>query len=231
MAKLVIDRSKWRRGGNAENKENGFIDRWLLCYPDLVVPRYNRREMTEETIQWYSDYLIGFFDYIRNTYVQYSETGILIPHMGRFTAEADREWERIFNKITDLQNSDSENEYMKSILPKQKSYVARFALLLNTLYAYDNNQNPEQICLKAILGAEKLSDYFIMMAKKNKIDNLETNEIKNAIKKSGKTDAQSQFVEIYNKNKKVNKSKTAMELNVTRQTITNWIKEIESVKV
>ena len=38
-----------------ENKDNGFMDRMLLTYPDLKVDKYSDKEMSNETIQWYSD--------------------------------------------------------------------------------------------------------------------------------------------------------------------------------
>jgi hypothetical protein len=215
----------------SENKENGFIDRWLLCYPELQVERYNEEEISEKLLEWYKNYIISLFNNIRDNWVKFDDYGNIINYKCRFNEESKKEWIRIFNKITDLQNSENENEYLKSILPKQKSYVARFALLLNVLYCYDDgNTNPDYVTKKAILGAEKLSDYFIKMAKKNKIETMEQNEIKDTIKRSGKTNTYEQFEAIYKANKNINKTKIAEELSVSRQTITTWMKEIESVK-
>lgn len=210
-----------------ENKDNGFIDRWLLCYPDMEVERYNDNEMSSEILEWYSEYIKGLYDNIKNNWVKKDEYDNQIPHIARFEPEAKKEWIRIFNKITDLQNSESENEYMKSILPKQKSYVARFALLLNCLYHYDQNIDPNIVTLKSIQNAEKLSDYYIKMAKKNKMETMEDTEIRAAIKSSGKLTAQEQFVAAYTLNPDLNRSKIAENLNVSRVTINNWIKKIE----
>ena len=121
----------------------------------------------------------------------------------------------------------NENEYMKSILPKQKSYVARFALLLNVLYAYDSGVNPNLISKKTIQNASRLSDYYIKMAKKNKIESIEEAEIKTAIKNSGKISAQEQFMAAYAQNPDLNRSKIAETLNVSRSTIKNWLKQLE----
>ena len=76
--------------------------------------------MSEELIQWYSNYIMSLFDNIRNMWIQYDEAGNTVPFLARWSKDANKEWKRIFNKITDLQNSETENEYMKSILPKQK---------------------------------------------------------------------------------------------------------------
>ena len=55
--------------------------------------------------------------------------------------DAKSEWKRIFNEITELQNNDNESEYMKSIYPKQKAYIPRFALLnvFNSFFNDDMN--------------------------------------------------------------------------------------------
>ena len=125
-----------------------------------------------------------------------------------------------------IENSDNENEYMKSILPKQKSYVIRFSLLLEVLDSYDKDFNTYfEITKKSILSAEKLSDYFILMAKKNKVDSLENKEIKDTIKKSGKTSSKDKFISILESGAKINKSKIAIELNISRVTLNKWENE------
>lgn len=211
----------------AENKDNGFIDRWLLCYPDVDVDRYNDKEMSEQILSWYSDYIIGLFDTVKNRLIKFDEFNNQIPFFVRFDEEAKKEWIRIFNKITDLQNSENENEYMKSILPKQKSYVARFSLLLNCLYAYESGGNWDIVQKKAVTNSEKLSDYYIKMAKKNKLETIEESEIRKSIKNSGKISAQDQFTAAYTQNPNLNRSKLAENLNVSRVTINKWIKQIE----
>ena len=210
-----------------ENKDNGFLDRWLLCYPDLDVELYNDNEMDQEFLEWYHEYIVGLFDNVKNKWFTQDEYGNQINHICRFDDEAKKEWISIFNKITALQNSENENEYMKSILPKQKSYVARFALLLNVLYAYDSGVNPNLISKKTIQNASRLSDYYIKMAKKNKIESIEEAEIKTAIKNSGKISAQEQFMAAYAQNPDLNRSKIAETLNVSRSTIKNWLKQLE----
>lgn len=212
-----------------ENKDNGFIDRILLCYPELEVERYNESEMDESLLNWYKEYIVGLFDVIRNKIVKYDEFGNILSELIQFTPESKKEWVRIFNKITDLQNSDTENEYMKSILPKQKSYVARFSLLLNVLYSYHDGTPMYEIQKKAILGAEKLSDYFINMAKKNKFDAMEQSEMTETIKASGKRTPRDKFEAIYAENPDINRTKVADQLNVSRVTINNWIKAIKKV--
>jgi hypothetical protein len=79
-------------------------------------------------------------------------------------------WIDKFNEISNKQNSENENEYFKSMYPKQKSYIPRFALILNVLFCtIDDKYSIDVICDKAMEGAIKLSDYFVAHAKKNKI--------------------------------------------------------------
>jgi hypothetical protein len=173
---------------------------------------------------------MAMFDSILNSWLRYDDFGNILPFLAKWDKEAKIEWVRIFNKITDLQNSETENEYMKSILPKQKSYVCRFALLMNILYSFNDNIASDVIVKKSILSAEKLSDYFIRMAKKNKFENIEDSVINDVIRVSRKITAKDQFLAIYESDKNFNRTRVADKLNVSRATILNWIKEIEGGK-
>ena len=77
---------------------------------------------------------------------------------------------------------------------------------------------------------KKLGDYFILMAKKNKFQSMEHAEMIDAIKFSGKRTSFEQFQVLLSANPKLNKSKVAEQLNVSRQTINNWEKRAEKCK-
>jgi len=211
-----------------ENKDNGFIDRMLLCLPDLKVENYNDDEIPLEFLQWYSDYVISFYDGIKNYVTGYNNENEIEPVVARFNDEAKNEWVRIFNSITSDQNSDEENEYMKSMLPKQKSYIPRFALLLNTLNSYNKAgslTDYQTITKQSILDAEKLSKYFISMAKKIKIGSTEANEYKKVIKANSDKSTKEKFFEMFKINPELNKSDAAELLGVSRKQIYKYIKE------
>lgn len=211
-----------------ENKESGFLDRMLFSFPDLKVEQYNDKEMKQEYLQWYEDYMINFYENLKDLIV-YNDDGEIEPHTARFSEDAKKQWIRIFNDITKVQNSDLENEYMKSMLPKQKSYIPRFSLILNTLAS---NEDPnivlDQIEEKSMLKAEKLSRYFIAMAKKIKADSQEANDIKKVVFKNSEKSEYDKFLAVYEKDNKISKTKLANILNVSRQTIYNYIKEYEN---
>jgi len=142
------------------------------------------------------------------------------PNIAFFSPEAKIEWSRIFNEITEIQNSDAENEYMKSMLPKQKTYIPRFSLLLNTLSnLYVNNGNILLISKESILKAEKLSNYFIAMAKKIKINSIDNNELKKVINLNQNKTIKDKVLEVFKENPEFNRAELAELLGVSRKTI------------
>jgi hypothetical protein len=211
---------------NEENKDNGFIDRMLLCYPDLVVDEYNENELSYDVINWYNDYIINFYNSIRSGVVEYDLDDEIKPVIALMDTEAKVEWKRIFNKITGQQNSDDENEYMKSMLPKQKSYIPRFALLINCITVFDTDQPLpalKTINKASILAAEKLSDYFITMSKKIKISSNEIADIKNMLRLNMSKPKHEQFLELFKVNPNLNRSEVAEKLQVSRKTVQQWV--------
>ena len=66
--------------------------------------------------------------------------------------------------------------------PKQKSYIPRFALILNVLFCTIDDKYSidfKIIEADAMKGAIKLSDYFVATAKKIKFEKSEMTRLKN----------------------------------------------------
>jgi hypothetical protein len=211
-----------------ENKENGFMDRMLLCYPDLIVEEWNDDELEESLIEWYRSGIIAFYEQIKNSFTRKDKEMEIIPNIFKFSADAKIEFKRIFNTITATQNDDDENEYMKSMLPKQKSYIPRFALLIDIVNKFFNNQSYDvlEISKESVLKAERLSNYFIETAKKIKINSTEINDLKKIIFKNDGADKFSQFKKMYENNPELNKKDVAEMLGVSRKCIYEWIKKV-----
>jgi hypothetical protein len=212
-----------------ENKDNGFMDRMLLCYPELSVDKWNDEELTSDVIDWYRSAIITFYEYIKKSFTKLDEEMDIVPNLFRFSKEAKIEFERIFNRITDHQNNDDENEYMKSMLPKQKSYIPRFALLIDVMNKVFNNVDCNEdlfISKESVLKAEKLSNYFIANAKKIKINSTEMIEYKKIINKNEGVDKFSQFKKLYEANNELNKKEVAELLGVSRKCIYEWVKKV-----
>ena len=211
-----------------ENKDNGFMDRMLLSFPDATVENYNDEELDYNLIKWYSDSIQRFFDVIRLNLLR-NEEGDIVPTRVLFSSEAKQEWKRIFNKITSHQNDEDENEYLKSMYPKQKSYIPRFALLINCFDSvYNDEINVLYIEKSSILKAELLSNYFIQTAKKIKYESKEMNDLKTASKKAETT--VDKLKAIHKADPDFNRSKVAELLGVSRQQIIRLLKKIEETE-
>jgi hypothetical protein len=207
-----------------ENKDNGFIDRMLLVFPKMEIEKYNSKEISIEVYTWYSDFIIEMYNSVQKQMIKYNEDGTIDPYLCRFDSEALIEWERIYNKITDIQNSDEESEYFKSMLPKQKDYIPRFALILNILNCIETGEPFQDISKKSILDAEKLSDYFSNEARKIKQDSLATNEVKKVIKTNENKSNKEKAIEIFKANPSFKKSDIAHLLGISRQLVNKYLK-------
>lgn len=208
-----------------ENKDNGFVDRMLLSYPELVVNPYSDKDIDQDLLEWFNNSMIKFFDTIKYKVIDFDQDGEIKPNVAYFDKEAKKEWVRIFNEITEIQNSDSENEYMKSMLPKQKTYIPRFALILNAINnLYDNSGDILLISKESMLKAEKLSKYFIAMAKKIKINSIENQDLKKLINNNQNKTIKEKILEVYKENPEFNRVELAEILGISRKTIYKHLK-------
>lgn len=208
-----------------ENKDNGFMDRMLISYPEATIEQYNENELEYELLEWYKNAMVMFFNKCKS-WIKYDDHKVIDSYTVTFTPEAKTEWIRIFNKISAIQNSDDESEYLKSMYPKQKSYIPRFALLINTINAEFNDEYDIRYIHKdSILKAERLSDYFVNCAKKVRVDNAEEKQISTVIKE-GKTNAD-KIKLIFDQDPDFNRSKTAEKLGVSVRYVRQILKDLK----
>lgn len=208
-----------------ENKDNGFIDRMLTCFPELEVDHYNENEMSEDILTWYNDYIVTFYQVVKRELIEYTNEGEIQSYICKFDNEAKKEWKRIFNDITKVQNSEFENEYMKSMLPKQKSYIPRFALMIHLFDYYDCHKGEMlSISKDSVFKAEKLSKYFVNMAKKIKIDSAVKNDAKKVIFNHKDKTNKEKCMEIIKSNPDIDKKDLAELLGVSLQMIYKYLK-------
>jgi hypothetical protein len=210
-----------------ENKDNGFMDRMLLSFPDSKIELYNENELQYELLEWYKDNIICFYDTIK-TVIQRDKDNNIESLTAKFDDEAKKEWMRIFNEISNFQNDDNENEYLKSMYPKQKSYIPRFALIIHAFNEFfSSGGNTLLITKDSVLKAEKLSKYFIATAKKVKVNSVEVSNIKTTAK-GGKNNFEKLKL-IYEENPDFNRSQTAELLGISRMQINRLLKQIQGV--
>jgi len=211
-----------------ENKDNGFMDRMLLCYPDLKIDHYNDNEISDDILKWYKEIVISFYDTIKSV-IKRDDEGDITPLTAKFSEDAKTEWKRIFNEMTDIQNNEEENEYLKSMFPKQKSYIPRFACLIHVFDEFfSEGGNTLLISKESVLKAEKLSKYFIATAKKIKVNSVDVSKLKNTITANKGKNEKEKLFEIWKLNDKFNRSETAELLGISKRSVFNWVKEFDS---
>ena len=210
-----------------ENKDSGFIDRMLFSYPELMPADYCEREMEQEHLDWYSDYIVSFYESVKKN-INYTKDNEIEPSIIRFSKDANKEWIKIHNKIISHQKSDEENEYMKSMYPKQISYIPRFALIIHSLSCREDSKKDFNLVSKdSVIKAEMLSNYFVAMSKKIKGQSNIRNDIGYAISlMKGKSDYD-KFKSVYSSNNNISKSVIADKLGISRQSVYNYIKKYE----
>lgn len=213
-----------------ENKDNGFVDRMLLSYPEADVPYFNEDEIDPNLLLWYKESVINMFDSL-NDIAEKSrdndEERNIVPHICYFSADAKKEWVRIFNSITDIQNSEDESEYIKSMYPKLKSYIPRFALIIHILDSFFNDDGIVlEVQKSSVIKAEMLANYFIGNSKNVKINSKEVNEIRRISSKKETT--YEKIISLYENDKDFNRTKVAEMLGVSRQSVMKYIKQIEA---
>lgn len=209
-----------------ENKDNGFLDRMLFTFPDIEIEKYSDKEMSQQVLDWYESYINTFYQSTKRN-IKYSEGGTIEPITAKLTPEANAEWVRIHDEITDIQNGDDEAESMKSMLPKQKAYVCRFSLIINTLASHsDKSINKDVIEAESVLKAERLSKYFVSMNKKLIVESRKRNKSKILIDK--KKSNEENFRAVFKKNPNMTSKELATLIGVSRRTITKYKNNINN---
>ena len=103
--------------------------------------------------------------------------------------------------------------------------------MINTIDGLFTGQgNMLKVSKESILKAEKLSKYFIAMAKKIKINTVEKHEIKKTLDLNTNKSNKEKFAILFKENPDLNRTEISEMLNVSRRTIQNYITEIENGK-
>jgi len=158
--------------------------------------------------------------------MQYFEDGNVKPIMATIGQEAMVEYVRIYDSYVDIQNGDFENEYMKSMYPKQKNYLPRFALLIHAFTCYFDAGDYTVISKESMLKAERLSKYFIAHAKKIKINTETTADIKKTILAAKNDSKKEQFKKLYTLDRNINIQEVAELLGVSKSVLHRYRREV-----
>jgi hypothetical protein len=211
---------------NEDHKSSGFLDRMLVCYPETEVEYWNTKNISEKHIDFYKDVMTNFYQKIRSNIERSPDNGEIIYDLAIISKEAETDQIRYYNKLTDNQKSDESDEYTKSIFPKQKNYLFRFALLIHVFDSFINIKKIDLVISKeSILKAEKLCDYFIKMATKVNMLKEESSQLSTIIKKHKETKTTKEIIALINEsNPNFNKKELAELLKVSKRYIYKIIK-------
>ena len=215
-----------------ENISSGFIDRFLFCYPqNLKAEKYSEEDLGDDLIEWYENTITSMNDTI-TSFIKKDDDNEIIPFVISMSEEARKEWVKIFDSYSEIQNSEDEPEMFKSMISKIKIYVPRFALILFFMdcFFYKKDMKKTLVSVDNITNANKLAKYFISQFKKIKVDSLNSREVSDVKNGKVKRTSYEALKEIIIKfgDSKINKTSLAKDFNVSRVTLNNWIEKIQN---
>jgi hypothetical protein len=206
--------------------DNGFSDRLLLCFPEIKVTEFTLNEIDQDLLDWWKDYVQSLFSHVKNE-IQLNEDGDVVSEYVLFSPDATDRLLEVMNELTEVQNSDETSETMKSIIPKQKTYIPRFSLLIHVLENYSSGEVLNApIETETVDKAYRVSKYFIAMAHKVLGNSIEYQKLRDSLVQRETLSDAEKFAKMYAINPNLNKAETARMLKVTRQTVYNWCKEL-----
>ena len=138
-----------------QGREDGFIHRVLLCYPDPVKLAWSEASVTSDVQEAYNSVLTRLWQLQPET----TEAGQVQPKVLQFSKNgraAFREW---ISSHYDELNDPTFSPMLRGPWAKLEGYVARFALILHLLRQAAETTGPE-VDEISVYGAAALADYF-----------------------------------------------------------------------
>ena len=183
-----------------------------------------KEKLDQKLIDQYRDVIFKIKEVIDRD-LTHIENEVIIPKILELTPEAKKEYTESHKHLIDLMNSEDELSNHTGMFAKQITYIPRFALLLefvNNIYE-DNHANV--VSKESIKGATELSNYFISMAKNNKIENKQNTTLSEFINKHKEKPAKELAVLVSEKFPKVSKKDIADALDISRRTLYRYLKK------
>lgn len=195
------------------------MDRMLFCDPKKQAQYLSDDDLDQEMMDAYRDRIISVKNYVDNSMVDGE------PKILNLTDEARDEFKRINRRLVDLQNSEDELSSNKGMFAKQLTYVPRFALLLQFINDILQGFVPNEISEDSMVQAGELSNYFISMAKINKLENINSDKLAEFAAKH-KEKPNKDLIAIIIKNfPDATNTKIAEVLGISRKTVTRNLKQ------
>ena len=154
----VLDNTLFLKGIDSTE---GMIERWLYCCTDY--------EETGDLPEYDNNYEVSAIQNCCEKIFGYKNT----PKEYKFDKNAHNHFKYLCKTITESVKSDNKTDLEKSYLLKQKSYIARIALILHCI---ENLDKPE-ISKDTLNNAFKVSNYFICCFENLITDRITSNKI------------------------------------------------------
>jgi len=164
-----------------ENQSNGFMDRMLFCDPKKTAKYQPTEEISQDLIDQYRDVIYQIKNVVdRDMFIA---EGVVDSKIIEFTKEAKAVYNKSDRNLVDLINSENELSNHAGMFSKQRTYIPRFALILEFVSNIYEDKHIEVINDNSVKDATELSNYFISMAKNNKIESKQNNTLSSFIAK------------------------------------------------
>jgi hypothetical protein len=156
---------------------DGFIDRFLFCYPDPIPSNWTDEDVSEEIVE-------GYCDLIFNLYYTLSEDKPIVVHL---SPEAKNLFTTWYDVTEDETLAPGFPETLKGLWKKLKGLHPRILLILHMLYWSSNPKsgNTDVVNKELVSFTNYFMEYFKGQAKKVFQYTQSNNEDKNAIKLIG----------------------------------------------
>jgi len=119
---------------DAKGRKDGFIDRFLVCYPDPnPVASWTERGVCDETIDAWSSLVARLWERPLNV-----KEGKSCPHVAMFTDKGRASWETHYNRHAAEMNETGFPPDLVSVWGKLGEYAGRLALVLVCLWHADD---------------------------------------------------------------------------------------------
>lgn len=206
-----------------ENDSNGFMDRMLFCDPKKAAKYPSDQELDQKVIDQYRDKIFRIKEVIDHQ-LTIIENSVVKPKILEFTPEAKAEFKAVHCTLVDLQNSEKENSRNKGMFAKQITYIPRFSMLIEFANAIYKDEVPKTISKASIQKAMKLSEYFISMAKTNRIENNIKEKLDRFVKKYEDKPKKELVLLISKKFPDIKPAMIAEALDISKRSVYNHLK-------
>lgn len=141
-------------------RENGFTDRVLFSFPDHI-PDYVYS--LDSAADQYPEYRNIITRLLR---LDFKDPETNTPHFLSISDEGKREAMNYINRCWSLKQANKHNEELCGIVAKIEIYVYRLSLVCHLLSWACGEAERDEVSLKSVQSAIKITDYFFYMAKK-----------------------------------------------------------------